>query len=63
MSIFIYVVEYSFSERRGFYGTVFWLIAPVSYSTLALCAYLIREWRYLMLVGALMSIPVMIFIW
>jgi hypothetical protein len=30
---------------------------------MALFAYLIRDWRYLMLLGAILGIPVMIFIW
>ena len=63
MCIFIIAVEFSPSKRRGTAGTVLWLSGPVVYSMMALFAYLIREWRYLMLLGAILGSPVMIYVW
>ncbi len=63
MCAFIIVVEFSPSRRRGTVGSSIWLSGPIAYSMIALFAYLIREWRYLMLLGALLGAPVMIFIW
>ena len=63
MCAFIIVVEFSPSRRRGTVGSAIWLSGPIVYSMMALFAYLIRDWRYLMLLGAILGIPVMIFIW
>lgn len=63
MCCFIFLVEFSGSKRRGLSGSLLWLSGPVSYSIIALSAFFIRNWRYVMLTGALMASPVMIFIW
>ena len=63
MCLFIIVVEFSPSSRRGMVGSTIWLLAPVVYCMIALFAYLIREWRYLLLLGATLGTPVMVYIW
>ena len=63
MCAFITVMEFSASRRRGMMGSAVWLFSPFIFSMIALFAYLIREWRYLLLVGATLGTPVMIYIW
>lgn len=63
MCAFIIVVEFSPSKQRGTVGTLIWLSGPIVYCMMALFGYLIRDWRYLMLLGASLGIPVMIIIW
>lgn len=63
MCSFIIIVEFSHSNRRGSVGSALWLLGPVAYSLIALFGYFVRDWRYLMLIGASLGIPVMIFIW
>ena len=60
---FIIVVEFSPSRQRGMVGSAVWLFGPIVYSMIALFAYLIREWRYLLLLGATLGTPAMIYIW
>ncbi|XP_028394970.1 organic cation transporter protein-like isoform X2 [Dendronephthya gigantea] len=63
MCVFIIVVEFSPSKQRGTVGSSLWLSGPVAFCSIALFGYLIRDWRYLMLLGAALGTPVMIFIW
>ena len=63
MCMFIIAVEFSPSRSRGMVGAAIWIFGPIVYSSIALFAYFIREWRHLMLLGATLGIPVMVYIW
>ena len=63
MTSFVLLVEYSGVKHRSWAGSNIWYYGSVCFMFLSLLAYLIREWRYLMLYGACVSIPVVISSW
>ena len=63
MTTFVLLVEYSGIKHRSWAGTNIWYYGSACFMFLSLLAYLIREWRYLMLYGACVSIPVAISSW
>ena len=63
MTSFVLLVEYSGVKHRSWAGSNIWYYGSVCFMFLSLLAYLIREWRYWMLYGACVSIPVVISSW
>ena len=63
MTSFVLLVEYSGIKHRSWAGTNYWYYGAVSFMTLSLVAYFIREWRYLMLYGAALSLPAVLLSW
>ncbi|XP_028398810.1 organic cation transporter protein-like [Dendronephthya gigantea] len=63
MTSFVLLVEYSGVKHRSWAGTNIWYFGSVCFMFLSLLAYLIREWRYLMLYGACVSVLVLMSTW
>ncbi|XP_028398822.1 organic cation transporter protein-like [Dendronephthya gigantea] len=63
MISFVLLVEYSGVKHRSWAGTNIWYFGSACFMFLSLLAYLIREWRYLMLYGACVSVPVVMSTW
>ena len=63
MTSFVLLVEYSGIKHRSWAGTNLWYCSSLCFMVLSLLAYLIREWRYLMLYGAVMSVPAIVVVW
>ena len=63
MTSFVLLVEYSGVKHRSWAGTNIYYYSSVCFMFLSLLAYLIRDWRYLMLYGACVSVPVVISSW
>ena len=63
MTSFVLLVEYSGVRHRASAGTNIWYFSSLCFMFLSLLAYLVREWRYLLLYGAVISLPIVAVTW
>ncbi|XP_046846878.1 solute carrier family 22 member 16-like [Xenia sp. Carnegie-2017] len=63
MTSFVLLVEYSGVKHRSWAGSNIWYYGSACFMFLSLMAYLIREWRDLLLYGACLTIPVIVTSW
>ena len=60
---YVYCMEMVLNTDRTAAGFVSNVFLSIGYFVLALLAFLIRDWRHLMLVSSLLSAPLMLFWW